>query len=182
MEELSNKLSREVIKSPCAAAMTNKMLGSDFEDSVGEEEVEVFYENTKDILLKHGLDITKKVKVLEIGSGNAILLNYFRNKGVDAVGVDARPRGGGTSQVLARIEQLPFKDNQFDVVLSFGSVFDDSIYAQDQNMMMEEINRVLKSGGFYLDSGFGKKKFKPIVDFTLISPKSENFRYLYKKS
>jgi ubiquinone/menaquinone biosynthesis C-methylase UbiE len=100
-------------------------------------------------LKKAGIDL-RTSKVLEIGSGNSALLAYMQKQGVDAVGVDVRPRGktAGLPIVKARIERLPFQSETFDVVLA-GSVFDDDVYNQDQSLMMEEIARVLKHGGAY---------------------------------
>ena len=38
--------------------------------------------------------LAEEVKVLELGSGNAVFLDYMKKQSVDAVGVDVRPRGG----------------------------------------------------------------------------------------
>lgn len=96
-----------------------------------------------------GIDL-KTSKILEVGSGKSVFLDYLQKQGVDAVGVDARPRGEteGLPIVAARIEQLPFPDETFDVVLS-NSVFDTSVYDQDHRLMLEEISRVLRPGGVY---------------------------------
>ena len=94
--------------------------------------------------------------------------------------------GGGTSQVLARIEQLPFEDNKFSVVLSLGNVFDQLIYNQDHDLMMREIHRVLKPKGFYLGYGFAKIKAWPIEGFVLLLQPGAGddftYRHLYQKS
>ncbi len=83
------------------------------------------------VLGEYGIDLTKCAKVLEVGSGDAEFLDYIREKGVDVVGVDIYPRGSKKSpQVISRIEQLPFPDESFDVVLS-SQVFDSRIYDQD---------------------------------------------------
>ncbi len=103
----------------------------------------------EEVLNGQGVNL-KNAKVLEVGSGNSVFLNYLRKEGVSALGVDVRPRGNKESpQVLARIEQLPFPDESFDVIFS-SAVFDSSVYKQDQELMLKEIMRVLKHGGIYV--------------------------------
>ena len=70
--------------------------------------------------------------------------------------------GNKSDHVSARIEQMPFTDNQFDLVLSVGNIFDDAIYDHDHNKMMREIHRVLKPKGLYLCYGLTKIKASPI--------------------
>lgn len=114
------------------------------------EDAATAYEYFQEILKKNGIDLNKDTKVLEIGSGNGVFLNYLKQQGVNAVGVDVRPeREGGVPQAIARIEELPFADDSFDVVFSI-SVFDSGIYNQDQKLMLKEISRVLKQGGVYV--------------------------------
>ncbi|OGJ02200.1 hypothetical protein A3G98_02100 [Candidatus Nomurabacteria bacterium RIFCSPLOWO2_12_FULL_37_8] len=126
----------------------------------------------------------KNLKVLEIGSGNGIFLDFLRKKGVNAVGLDVRSGGYGSPQVAARIEQIPLKSDEFDLVLSLGNVFDQMVYDQDHDLMIREIYRVLKPKGLYLGYGLAKIKASPIEGFTeLIKPGEDNiFRHLYQKS
>jgi ubiquinone/menaquinone biosynthesis C-methylase UbiE len=111
---------------------------------------ETLYDHFSHTLKTHGIDINNPaVKVLDIGSGEGFLLKYLQEKSVNAVGVDVRPRGEGVGQqVAARIEQLPFGDGTFDVILS-RQAFDSLVYDQDQATMLAEISRVLKHGGLY---------------------------------
>ena len=95
MDELPKKFSKEVRNRPHSAARTNEILGQDFEDDMDDDIASFYYGNIVNILKEQGLDIKKGIKVLEIGSGNAVFLNYLKKQGIDAVGVDARPRGGG---------------------------------------------------------------------------------------
>ena len=133
---------------------TTEMMGAKWakgwEENIEDERMaETWLDAFEHRLGKLGIEI-KDSKVLEIGSGNSVFLNHLRKKGVDVIGVDARPRGKteGLPVVAARIEQLPFPDETFGVVLS-NAVFDDSVYNQDYYLMMEEICRVLKHGGVY---------------------------------
>ncbi len=118
-----------------------------------EEEIEcgLYYEELLRILEGQNLKLNKDTKILEIGSGNAKMLDYFKKLlGKNVVGVDVRSRGNRDSpQVIARAEQLPFADQSFDVIFSVGA-FDQEIYNQDQLLMMQEIARVLKHGGIFV--------------------------------
>jgi SAM-dependent methyltransferase len=181
-EQRIENSSRRVLKNPHSAARTRSLLGVDFEDSVGDA-AEAYYINLRDSLLGCGLDITKgNQKILEIGSGDAIFINHLKNKGLDIVGIDARPRGKSDSHVLARIEYLPFRDNTFSVVVSLGTVFDDTIYNQDQDLMMREIYRVLKQDGIYIASNSREIKVSPIQGFDMIPNMVDKMWQVYKKS
>ena len=141
MEQGPKRFAKRIIKVPRGF----------FEDWEWEDDgnpPELGFKVLQKVLEKYGLDLTKG-KVLEVGSGNTEFLNYIRKNGVDAVGVEIRPRGNKESpQVVARIEQLPFPDGSFDIILS-SQVFDNTVYNQDQNLMIKEITRVLKHGGMY---------------------------------
>lgn len=83
-------------------------------------------------------------------------------------------RGGGefTNRFVARAEQLPFKTEAFDLVLS-KNILELTIYQQDQRAIFLEIYRVLKIGGFYLadegyDYRFSFDKHKPVEGFQII--------------
>ncbi len=127
------------------------------------------YEMFKFKLKQEGMILTKDTKVLEIGSGNGDHLKGLHDNGVDIVGVDARPRGESGPQVAARVEQLPFANDSFDVVIGIA-VFDTDVYAQDQAMMFEDIARVLKPGGILIasagsiDSGVVPKTLREVTE------------------
>ena len=99
---------------------------------------------------RNKLTLDEQTKILDVGSGNAQFLKELEERGLRPVGIDALPRGRGEGlQIRGRIEQLPFADESFDVVMS-ALVFDASIYYQNQTEMFEEIVRVLKTGGLYI--------------------------------
>ena len=121
-----------------------------WEEGVEDEDgAKLRYEALQMRLEKVGATIPADAKILEIGSGSGVFLRYLQKLGLDAVGVDARPRGEKTRNVVrARIEQLPFPDKSFGLVFS-SAVFDSELYHQNQLAMIEEIVRVLKHGGIY---------------------------------
>lgn len=117
------------------------------------ERNETRFAKFKSALEKANIHLLAETKVLEIGSGTTEFLNYLRNEGVDAVGVDFRPRGTTSGVVVAaRIEQLPFPNESFDAITS-TAVFDAGVYDQDQKAMIAEIARVHKPEGAYVSRG-----------------------------
>ena len=119
-----------------------------------------------------GVAIPTDAKILEIGSENNVFLQYLQKSGLDAVGVDAKPRGERTENIVrARIEQLPFPDETFGLIIS-NAVFDSDVYHQDQLAMVKEIARVLKHGGIYFGT-LNYDKETPFGEFLEILSKSE---------
>jgi len=101
-------------------------------------------------LTENKIEINSSTKILEIGSGLGVFIDYLRKNGYDATGVDARPRGKISEGIVAaRIEQLPFSNETFNIVVANG-VFDSGVYNQDQVLMIKEISRVLATGGVYI--------------------------------
>ncbi|OGI60564.1 hypothetical protein A2641_03460 [Candidatus Nomurabacteria bacterium RIFCSPHIGHO2_01_FULL_37_25] len=173
MEEEPKKLPREVLK-------PNTQNSGSWEYSYKngkDDNLKSDFEHLEEMMLKdRGVDL-KKAKVLELGSGNGFFLDYMISQGVDAVGLDIRPRSEGSksSQVIARIEQLPFADESFDVVYS-QQIFDSKVYDQNQTMMFREIFRVLKHGGIY----FGALEFLSFQIDGFIRDSNKNWD-IYKK-
>ena len=158
-------------------------LSRGWEDVSNEASSEAFFKLIEQDFKRYGLDI-ETANVLEVGSGNGAFLDYLLKKKVNAVGVDARPRGApGLPQAAARIEQLPFKDAVFDAVVS-SQVFDHSVYEQDFARMMSEISRVLRTGGIYI----GNTERIPLPEapypgLELVSDPKERFWYvIFKKT
>jgi len=104
----------------------------------------------REALQKAGETLPKDAKLLELGTGTGEFLKYLLEEGYNVVGVDARPRHTTELPIReARIEQLPFADGQFDVLISSG-VFDRDFYKQYRQPMLNEMQRVLKPGGLYI--------------------------------
>ena len=126
-----------------------------------EERAEKDLDFLEGVLKSVNFELKEDSKVLDVGSGKGLFMEAAKKRGMNIVGVDARPRGPGTEpQVAARIEQLPFADATFDLALSTG-IFDKDVYLQDQKTMLEEIARVLKPGGIYIGSGAGREAGPP---------------------
>ncbi len=97
----------------------------------------------------------KGSSVLDAGSGLGKWVFYCQRKGYQGYGIDIVPKaverclryasrqGLGCCFSAGDIRSMPFSDNSFEVVMSFGAIehFSDSIKA------LEEFYRVLKKGG-----------------------------------
>ena len=157
-------------------------LSDEWWEDIGSEMVgpERLFEYLEQDLTKHGLRLNPEVKILDIGSGQGLMLEYLKKRGLDVVGVDARPRGKrDLPQVQARAERLPFADEKFDVIISY-QLFDSSMYRQDQAEMINEITRVLKKGGIYV--GNTELIHVPTDELVLVSNPSEKKEVVvYKK-
>ena len=102
------------------------------------------------------LDLTGQ-RVLEIGSGAGAHSCLFKRRGADVTAVDLTParalstarklalaRGSGPARAYqADAENLPFRDEIFDVVYSNGVLH----HSEDTNACIAEVKRVLKPGG-----------------------------------
>ncbi len=96
----------------------------------------------------------RDMKILEIGSGQGRLLNYFYRKRYDIRGVEisetlidgGRKLYGELPLKLVTSEILPFDNHYFDIIMSFD-VFE---HIPDTPKHLKEVNRVLKNEGFYL--------------------------------
>ena len=69
---------------------------------------------------------------------------------------------------------MPFADDTFDVIFS-DNVFDNSVYSQDQELMLKEITRVLKHRGVYV-GGISRKGIPLPKNLQQISPTSSLLR------
>lgn len=94
-----------------------------------------------------GIELPSNPTILELGSGRGILTRYLIDAGYDALAIDARPRGDLTIPVaVAKMEQLPFPNNHFNLVLGFN-IFDPDVYEQNILLILKEVERVLCQGG-----------------------------------
>ena len=127
----------------------------------------------------------KGKKFLEVGCG----LGYFSNKaftmGANVTGIDIGPNLVAINKKktpkgqfkVASASKLPFKDNQFDVVLSTEVIE----HVDKQNQALGEMARVLKKGGMLVITT-PNRIFKPLFDFlsiTKIRPYQGNENWIY---
>jgi ubiquinone/menaquinone biosynthesis C-methylase UbiE len=97
------------------------------------------------------------VSVLEIGSGSGEFTGAALRSGANVIATDISERclsvipvryphaGGRLSVVQADMEDLPFPDRVFDVVISAGS-----LSYGDNDTVIKEIHRVLSPGGVFV--------------------------------
>jgi len=103
-------------------------------------------------------------KVLEIGVGAGTDHLQWAQAGLDCYGVDLTDAAIQTTQKhlelyglksnLQRIdaEKLPFDDNTFDVVYSWGVIH----HSEKPELIIAEIKRVLKEGGAFIGMMYGR--------------------------
>lgn len=98
--------------------------------------------------------VARYSKILEIGCGKGRVVSYFYRKGYDIIGIEineslieeSKKLYGNLPLSLVNSEILPFADNSFDVVISFD-VFE---HIPNSDKHLQEVNRVLRDGGYYL--------------------------------
>lgn len=98
--------------------------------------------------------LVKNHKILEIGCGAGSMTAYLHSLGYDIKGIDpsedlldyAKKKHPQCKFLRMNGEKLSFKDNSFDVVLSFD-VFE---HITNSNKHLREVKRVLKKEGYYL--------------------------------
>jgi len=137
---------------PCGTQFTDLKWGSkEFFD-----EVEKFRYSTQPFMKKIvGFDKFADKKVLEVGCGLGTDLLQFARSGANVTGVDLTPNSielvrkrfsMESLSVDARVadaENLPFDDNSFDMVYSFGVLH----HTPNTQKSIDEVYRVLKPGG-----------------------------------
>jgi len=104
------------------------------------------------------IDLSNVKKVLEVGCGIGVLSSYLAEKYEwEVTGIDLDPEQIERAKndyrenkyikfLEANATKLPFGDNEFDLVLSVDAMH----HIPNRNEAFDEINRVLKSDGFYV--------------------------------
>lgn len=92
-------------------------------------------------------------KIMDFGFGTGNILDLFSSLGSICYGVDILPEAinrlpkeKGYELRLLRDDRLPFEDKMFDIVVASESVE----HVPDEQLILREINRVLKPGGFFI--------------------------------
>ncbi len=115
----------------------------------------------KDIIFTMMGDVEGK-KVLDVGCGTGRMIENLRKFQAKPVGLDiskemlriARKKFLGTEFVLGDIENLPFEDDEFDMVLSSFVL----VHLGDLRLAFEEVHRVLKDGGVFIVTNINQRK------------------------
>ena len=126
----------------------------------------------------------KKGSSLDIGCAFGIFTEFMKKKGFDSYGIDmdknligfAKEHGTAKYKYHAA-ENLPFKDNKFDVVLLFAVLE----HVVDRGNALREINRVLKKDGIAIiivPNTWSYFYFRSLVTFALRGKKAwKNVHY-----
>lgn len=113
----------------------------------------------------------KDIVSLECGCGTAATSAYFANKGVRTVLLDTSASALKIAQenyrkydlngtfVNANMESMPFRDEEFDLVMSFGVLE----HFQDMRPAIKEMVRVLKKNGVFFAAVSPRKRSMQIV-------------------
>ncbi len=75
-------------------------------------------------IIKDNLEINKFDKLLDVGCGTGFSLDYFD---CNCIGIDPSKMSKDSRIIKGKAESLPFKDNEFDIVISVTAIhnFDD---------------------------------------------------------
>ena len=91
----------------------------------------------------------KNKKILDVGCGLGMTMDYFINKNNHIIGIDITPQSiienneRGLEVLEADARQLPFKNNIFDIVYSLGVIE----HFPETELALKEHVRVCKPGG-----------------------------------
>lgn len=97
----------------------------------------------------------RRGKVLELGAGGAVYKILFQ----DYVGTDLPANvysEKGDLDVCSDAQYLPFKKNTFEMAFIVAALFQ----IQNTNLVLSEIKRVLKPGGYFIAIDYNKKRTK----------------------
>ena len=107
--------------------------------------------------------------ILDVGSGRGLFAKQLAESGFSVIGLDFEGniirktneeiKNWGLVGKLKFVEgsalDIPFVDNSFDGVCDFGLM--ENLYKEDWMEYANEISRVLKPGGFYLNTSLSKE-------------------------
>lgn len=101
-------------------------------------------------------------KVLDLGCGTGRMAEYLRKFGAEVVGIDisekmleiARKKVGSATFVQGDVEDLPFEDESFDMVVGAFLV----VHLPELETCFREVYRVLKEGGEFIVTNINQRK------------------------
>lgn len=140
-----------------------------FQSKEGYDKYASFYDKKLDFLdeFEQGMiwkmlgDIKGK-KVLDIGCGTGRLMRKLLDKKAFVVGADISPgmlkiakkKFREAEFVEADIENLPFKESHFDMVIASFVI----VHLKDLRKAFDEVYRVLKPGGIFIATNINQRK------------------------
>lgn len=135
---------------------------------------------------------SKGMNILDVGCGTGSHLELYQRYKCNLFGIDlspsmlevARERLGGTAKLdLGSATEMPYEDNEFDLVISMLSLHEMS--PATRSAVLNEIKRVLKSDGRLLLIDFHPGPYQPfqgwvsktIILFSEIAAGWEHFKH-----
>lgn len=112
-----------------------------------------FWEHFPKTFFDKFIQLNGKAKILNVGSGPGRDGLILRNGGLDVTCLDASEAmiklstERGLNSVLGDFNSLPFQNGEFDGVWAYTSLL--HALKSEIEKSLDEINRVLKSGGFF---------------------------------
>ena len=114
-------------------------------------------------------NLKKGSMVLDVGSGRGLFAKQLAEAGYKVIGIDFEKSIVGKANkeiknwklegklrfVEADVLDIPFADTSFDAIYDFGLF--ENLYKEDWAKYAEEINRVLKPGGFYFNVSLSRE-------------------------
>lgn len=121
----------------------------------------------------HNLNLEQGMRVLETACGNGQLWKENLDRLPDQLAIVLTDISSGMLRSAKNnlkcrediftfdrvdFQEIPYENNSFDVVIANHALF----YAKDRSKALDELNRVLKKGGSFFCSTYGKQHLKEI--------------------
>jgi len=127
-------------------------------------------------------NLPKDSIILDVGAGRGLFAKMLAESGYKVIGIDfeknivdkvnSEIKNWNLEGRLRFMEgdalDIPFEDNSFDGICDMGLL--DHLYKEDWAQYANEVNRVLKVGGFYLNISFSRET----QDFLEFHPKGSD--------